>query len=241
MPVPSADISMNAIQMELTWPTGNLNESMVNVVYASSDLSYDNHAGSYHNLAMGLPSMGNKFANFIQTNYTAGTNMNLGNWAGYNHDANVRVNIIINNGSRDDVFVRLLINDNPSPGGPTIFSGTVLANNAANVNIPDFDTGVPAYSAYAGAGGYWLAGELNCPAPSGAVLFTVNAVDVDAVGTGTIRLDYTNNGSPGGPWNLGTGGGGPFSDVLVSGTNPSTFPIDGVSWNKRTAIIITIF
>lgn len=242
MPVPPVNISMNDIQMELTYATGNPNESMVNVVYASSDLSYDPHAGSYHNLAMALPSINQKFANAIQTRFAAGTNMNLGNWAEYDHNANAKINIIINNGSRDDVFVRLVINDNPSFGGPTIFIGTVPANNAANINIPDFDTTMAAYSTYSGSGGYWLAGDLSVPSPSGAVNFTVMGLDVDGVGTGTTRLDYTNNGTPGGPWNLDPGtGGAPFVDVLVSGDNGSTFPSDGVSWNKRTAIIIDFF
>lgn len=240
MPVPAANISMNDIQVELGYATGNSNESMVNVVYASSDLSYNNSAGSYHNLAMALPSLNTKFANAIQTRFAAGTNMNLGNWAEYAHDANARITIIINNGSRDDVVVRLVINDNPSFGGPAIFIGTVPGNNAANINIPDFDTTMAAYSNYSGSGGYWLAGDLNCPAPSGVVNFTVNAVDVDGVGTGTARTNYTTNGTPGGPWNLGTGGG-PFVDVLVAGANGGSYPFDGVSWNKRTSIIIDIF
>jgi hypothetical protein len=240
MPVPTADISMNDIQMELMYATGTPNESMVNVVYASSDLSYNTHAGSYHNLAMALPSMNAKFAAAIQTRFAAGTNMNLGNWAEYSHDANARINIIINNGSRDDVIIRMNINDNASYGGAAIFTGTVLANNAANVNLQDFDTGQAAYSSYSTTNGYWLTADLSVPAPTGVVNFAVSAVDVDNVGTGTVRTNYTTDGSPGGPWNLGAGGG-PFADVLVAGANGSSYPFDGVSWNKRTAIIINIF
>lgn len=234
---------MNGIATELQYGGAYPNTSITGVIYNSSQGSYTATAGSYHNLSMALPGLTDSFATSIEAKYTAGTDMGLKNWAGYDHDATAKLLIIINNGSRDDVFVRLFISDNTTPGGVTIFVGTVLRNNLANVNIPVYDTGVPAFSTYSGAGGYWLSGDINCPTPSGPVLFTVAGIDVDNLGTGTIRLDFTNYGPPpGGPWNLDPGSGGaPFFDVLVSGSNGNPFPNDGVSWNKRTGIIIDIF
>ena len=65
------------------------------------------------------------------------------------------------------------------------------------------------------------------------------AVDTDNVGGGTARLDYS---SSVGAWDLVPAGPntGPFMDVLVAGNNGGGWPNDGVSWNKRTTMIIDI-
>lgn len=243
MPVPAADISMSEIAAELQFGTSITNITMSGILYATSTLSYQSEAGSYHNLDMGLPGLNNKFSNIIATVFNGGTDMSLGNWAEYNHDASVKVNLIINNGSADDVDVRVYINGAAGPGGVPIFSGTVPAFNAGNINLADYDTTVAAFSNYNGSGGYWIFAEMTDITPGGRRCdMRVNSVDVDGtLGTGTARFTYTANGSPGGPWDLNPfTGGGPFMDVIISGDNGNPYPADGVSWNRRTAILIDI-
>ena len=242
MSVPSADIRMGGVATELQY--GSITDiTMTGILYATSTLSYQIESGSYHNLAMGLPGINNKFANVIATVFNGGTDMKLGNWAEYNHDASAKVNIIINNGSSDDVDVRVYINGAPGVGGTPISAGIVPAFNVANINLPDYDTGVAAFSNFYGSGGYWISADMTDMNPGGRPCrMIVNSVDVDAtLGTGTSRFTYTTNGTPGGAWDLNPNtGGSPFSDVIISGDNGAPYPSDGVSWNRRTAIIIDI-
>jgi len=237
MTVPNTNISMNAIATELQYSGGGLSDnSMVNVLFASSQLAYDDHGGSYHNLNMALSGLTDNFATAIEAKYTASTNMGLKNWAGYNHDAEVLLGLLINNSSREDVDCRIEMS------GTTIFNNIVPASNAGNINIPIIPTGIAAFTNFAPTTGYHITATMSVPPfppPSNPAFMSVAGVDTDNVGGGLVRLDYTNNGAPGGPWNLGVGGSN-FSGDIISGFNGNPFPSDGISWNKRTTIIINI-
>ena len=235
MPVPNTNVSMNAIATELQYGAAFADNSTQNVLFASSQLAYDNHGGSYHNLTLSAPGSPS-FATSIGDRYIGGTGMGLQNWCGYNHDAEVLLGLLINNSSREDVDCRIEMN------GTTIFSSIVPASNAGNINIPIINTGIPAFANFAPTTGYHITALMNVPLfPPAAnpAMMTVMGVDTDNVGGGLVRLDYTNNGAPGGPWNLGLGGSN-FGGDIISGDNGSPFPSDGISWNKRTTIIINI-
>lgn len=246
MAIGTTNISMHDISVELKYASLGTNNSMMNMLYDSSQLSYSIHGGSYHNLAMQLGSLAETFQIAIEKQYTIGTNLDLSGWAGYAHNAPVQLAYIINNGSGEDVDVMLYIGDNNNPGsGTRFFSGTIPANNGGNITANPANTGVAAYTNFSSTG-YWISGNMQMVI-SGPPTFTpVNmnvtaAVDLDNVGTGKARYNYTANGSPGGAWGLNPFiGGSAFNDVLVSGVNGSAFPINGISWNKRTSITIDI-
>jgi hypothetical protein len=243
MPIGTTNIKMSDIATELQYAsTGLSDNSMVNILYDSSQLSNNSHGGSYHNTSMGS---GTNFQISIEGPYSAGTYMALKNWGGYNHDIGVNLNYIINNGSGYDVNVRLFLETSPSYGGGfQFFAGIIPMNNMGNVNVANFNTTSAAFSSYYPVGGYWISGDISLlmpPAGRPVNMNVTSAVDTDNKGSGIPRFNYTANGFPGGPWNLDPGsGGGPFVDILASGDNSSPFPTDGISWNKRTAIVIDI-
>jgi len=246
MAIGTTNISMRDISVELKYGSASTDRSMRNILYDSSQLSYSIHGGSYHNLAMLVSSLAKPFKIAIETRYSAGTYLWIGGWAGYDHDAPVQLAYIINNGSSEDVDVMLFIGDNNNPGsGTRFFSGTIPANNGGNINANPYNTGVGAYTAFS-SNGYWISGNMKMVVAGPPVFPPVNmsvtaAVDIDNVGGATGRYNYTANGSPGGAWNLNPfTGGGDFNNVLVSGVNGSAFPTNGISWNKRTSIIIDI-
>lgn len=241
MAIGTANISMDDIAAELQYGTSLPNNSMVNYLYDSSQLAYDIHGGSYHNIGMGIGGTGN-FQQSIEYPYSVGQNMKLRNWALYDHDTTAKVDLIINNGSRFDVDFRIYINDTPAAGSVVVFNAVVPASNVANILLLDFDTTAPAFANFYGGGGYWIVGEINAVSPGGTpVLMGVASADVDNVGAGITRFDYTNDGTPGGLWDLNPNtGGNPFNDVLISGDNGNPFPNDAISWNKRTIIAIDI-
>ena len=244
MPIGTTNISMHDISVELKYLSAGTNNSMRNMLYDSSQLSYSIHGGSYHNLNMLVSSLAKPFKIAIETRYSAGTYLWIGGWAGYDHDAPVSLSCIINNGSTEDVDVMLYIGDNNNPGsGTRFFSGTVPANNGGNVNANPVNTGVAAYTNFSSTG-YWISGNMKMVVAGPPVFTPVNmnvtaAFDLDNAGTGTGRYNYTTfNGT----WDLNpfSGGGADFNDVLVSGVNGNAFPTDGISWNKRTAFVIDI-
>lgn len=244
MPIGTTNIKMSDIATELQYPsTGLSDNSMVNILYDSSQLSYNSHGGSYHNLGMTM-NLANSFQSAIEAPYSAGQNMALKQWAGYDHNIGVNLNYIINNGSGYDVNVRLFLETAPSFGGGfQFFAGIVPLNNAGNVNVANSNTTSGAFGYYP-FGGYWISGDISLLMPPAGRPVTMNvtsAFDTDNTGSGTARFNYTANGFPPGPWNLDPStGGGPFLDILASGDNSSPFPTDPISWNKRTAIIIDI-
>jgi len=244
MPIGTTNIKMSDIATELQYSSSLPNDSMVNILYDSSQLSYNQSGGSYHNLNMGSAT---SFQSSIEGPYSAGQNMALKNWGGYTHDIGVNLNYIINNGSGYDVNVRLFLeNSSGFGGGFQFFNGIIPMNNTGNVSVSNSNTGMGAFSNYYSGGGYWISGDISLlmpPAFRPIMMDVTGAVDTDNKGSGIPRLTYTAHGTPGGPWNLDfSTGGGPFVGILVSGDNGSGgFPNDGVSWNKRTAIVIDIY
>ena len=246
MAIGTTNISMHDISVELKYLSAGTDNSMRNMLYDSSQLSYSIHGGSYHNMNMLVGSLVKTFRIAVETRYSAGTYLSIGAWAGYDHDAPVILSCIINNGSTEDVDVMLFIGDNNTPGsGTQFFSGTIPANNGGNINNNPLNTGVGAYGNFSGTG-YWISGNMKLVAAGPPPITTVNmvvtaAVDLDNVGGATGRYNYTTDGSPGGTWDLNVfTGGADFNDVLVSGVNGNAFPTDGISWNKRTAFVIDI-
>jgi hypothetical protein len=245
MSIGTTNLSMYAIATELNYSGSGLSHiSMVNELYDSSQLSYNSHGGSYHNLGMTM-NLANTFQSAIEAPYSAGGNMALKQWAGYDHDIGVNLNYIINNGSGYDVNVKLYLETSPSYGGYfNFFTGMVPMNNSGNVNVANYNTTSAAFSNYYSGGGYWISADISLlmpPAGRPVNMSVTSAVDTDNKGSGIPRFNYTADGTPGGPWNLDPNtGGSNFLGILASGDNSSPFPTDGISWNKRTAIIIDI-
>jgi hypothetical protein len=244
MSIGTTNLSMYAIATELNYSGGGLSDiSMVNELYDSSQLSYNSHGGSYHNLGMTM-NLANTFQSAIEAPYSAGGNMALKQWAGYDHDIGVNLNYIINNGSGSDVMVKLFLENSPSYSMYfNIFTGMVPMNNSGNVNVANFNTTSAAFSNYYPFGGYWISVDISLlmPGVRSVNMDVTSAIDTDNTGSGLSRFNYTANGTPGGSWDLNPNtGGAPFSNIIVSGDNSSPFPTDGISWNKRTAIIIDI-
>ena len=243
MPIGTTNIKMSDVATELQYAsTGLADNSMVNILYDSSQLSYNPHGGSYHNLSMG--SAGVSFQSSIEARYSVGQNMALKNWSGYDHDIGVNLNYIINNGSAADVSLKLYLENFPGVGpGFAFFNAIVPMNNTGNVNVSNYNTTSAAFSNYYSGGGYWISGDISLTtfAIRPIKMDVTSAVDTDNTGSGLSRFNYTANGAPGGSWNLDPGsGGGPFVGNLVSGDNGNPYPNDGISWNKRTTIIIDI-
>jgi hypothetical protein len=244
MPIGTTNIKMSDIATELQYAsTGLADNSMVNILYDSSQLSYNSHGGSYHNLNMG--SAATSFQNSIEVPYSAGGNMALKNWGGYDHDIGVNLNYIINNGSGSDVMVKLFLETGPAYGMYfNFFTVMVPMNNMGNVNVANFNTTSAAFVNYYSGGGYWISADISLLmlGPRPVNMDVTSAVDTDNKGSGIPRFNYTANGTPGASWDLNPNtGGGTFSDIIVSGDNGNPYPSDGISWNKRTAIIIDIY
>jgi len=244
MSIGTTNLSMNAIATELNYSGSGLSDiSMVNILYDSSQLSYNSHGGSYHNLGMTM-NLANTFQSAIEAPYSAGGNMALKQWAGYDHNIGVNLNYIINNGSGADVSLKLHLEVNPGFGpGFAFFNAIVPMNNMGNVNVANFNTTSAAFSNYYSGGGYWISGDISLAtfAIRPVLMDVTSAVDTDNKGSGIPRFNYTANGTPGASWDLNpVSGGGNFTGILVSGDNGGSFPTDGISWNKRTTIIIDI-
>ena len=250
MAIGTTNIKMYDIAAELQ--AGTTDIEMYNTLYGSSQAAWNLRAGSYHNWNnMALPGLADNFRSAIESKYSGFLDMGIKNWAGYDHDHNVMLNIRINNGNIfNDVQVKLYICDQPNgPGGGgtsiNIFNGTVPMNNAANVTINNYDTGVAAFSNYAGTGfaGYWIWGNIvitPLPGVARPTLLSFTANDTDGVGdiNSCIRLDYTANGSPGGIWDLYLAGA--FNDNIFAGDQGGGWPNDAISWNKRTTFLVDI-
>ena len=237
MAIGTTNISISSIASELQYTSG-ADYQLKGTLYYSSQLAYSANGGSYHNYNnMALSGLTDSFATAIEAKYSGGQNMGLKNWAGYNHDHNVILSIRVNNGnSFNDANVRIWLSTGPTPGATVLVNQVVPRSNAANVILTNYNTGDPAFSTYNGTG-YWLFGDIS-DMGGGAPAMPMNiaaAVDTDNVGSGTARLDYS---SSVGAWDLVNNG--PFFDVLVAGNNGSGWPNDGVSWNKRTTMIIDI-
>ncbi len=237
MPIGTSNISISSIASELQYTSGQ-DYQLKGTLYYSSQLAYSANGGSYHNYNnMALSGLTDSFATAIEAKYSASQNMGLKNWAGYDHDHNAIVSIRVNNGNpQNDVLVRIWITDNPSPSAYQLVNATVPRNNAGNIILNNFNTGAPAFSAF-NTTGYFLYGDIS-DLGGGASNMPMNiaaAADTDNVGGGTARLDYS---SSVGPWDLIVDGN--FMNVLVAGNNGGGWSNDGVSWNKRTTMIIDI-
>ncbi len=237
MPIGTTNISISSIASELQYTSGQ-DYQIKGTLYNSSQLAYSPNGGSYHNYNnMALSGLTDSFATAIEAKYSASQNMGLKNWAGYDHDHNAIVSVRVNNGNpQNDAMVRIWISPNPNPGATVLVNQVVPRNNAANVILNNLNTGAAAFSNFNGSG-YWLFGEIS-DMGGGATNMPMNiaaAVDTDNVGGGTARLDYSTSV---GAWDLIVDG--VFFDVLVAGDNGSGWPSDGVSWNKRTSMIIDI-
>jgi len=236
MPIGTTDISMGNIASELQYTSGDY--QLKGTLYNSSQLAYSANGGSYHNLNMALSGLTDSFATAIEAKYTASQNMGLKNWAGYDHDHNAIVSVRVNNGNAtNDAYVRIWISDSTGPSAWPLVNQVVPRNNAGNVILNNLNTGAPAFSAFNGSNGYWLVGDIS-DLGGGAANMPMNiaaAVDTDNVGGGTARLNYSTSV---GAWDLVVDG--PFINVLVAGNNAGGWPNDGVSWNKRTTMVIDI-
>lgn len=242
MAIGTSNIRMSDIASELHYTSG-ADYQLKGTLYNSSQLAYSANGGSYHNYNnMALSGLTDSFKTAIEAKYTASQNMGLKNWAGYDHDHNAIVNVRVNNGNPfNDAYVRIWISDSTSPSVWPLVNQVVQRSNIANVILTNFNTGAPAFSSFNGSNGYWLVGDISSMG-GGASNMPMNiaaAVDTDNVGGGTARLDYS---SSVGAWDLVPAGPntGPFMDVLVAGNNGGGWPNDGVSWNKRTTMIIDI-
>jgi len=238
MPIGTTNISISSIASELQYSSGQ-DYQIKGTLYNSSQLAYSPNGGSYHNYNnMALSGLTDSFATAIEAKYSASQDMGLKNWAGYNHDHNAIVSVRVNNGNPfNDAMVRIWISDTTGPSVWPLVNQMVPRNNAGNVILNNLNTGAPAFSAFNGSNGYWLFGDIT-DLGGGAINMPMNiaaAVDPDNVGGGTNRLDYSTSV---GPWDLIIDGG--FYNVLVAGDNGNGWPNDGVSWNKRTTMIIDI-
>lgn len=240
MPIGTTNVSISSIATELQYAGGDFLTK--DTLFQSSTLAYNPNGGSYHNYNNMGTAANLSFATAIEARYSGSDNMALGRWMHYNHDINARLNIRVNNGNPlDDVDVRIWISDNPGASSTYLLVGQVVPRaNGANVVLTNFDTGAPAFSAFSGSGGYWIYVEINNITMSGppCMMSVIISDDTDAVGAGLARMNYTANGSPGGPWDLFTQG--PFTGPLIAGDNGGGWPNDGISWNKRTTFIIDI-
>lgn len=233
MPIGTVDISMDGIAAELALGTSFGNNSMFNVLYGISQNSFAQSAGSYHNLAMALPGLTDTFATAIEAKYSANQNMGLKNWAGYNHDENVKLNMQITNNSADDVQCDLEIAANPGAvgSGVVFYSGMVPAGN--NVAIAVLDTGVPGYSTYGVAQAEYV---INATfrdvtlTPTRCFMTVPSAIDDDGVGPDLTRGPYT------GTWDLIVQG--MWNDNIVVGANGWGAGPPFISWNKRTRFAV---
>lgn len=239
--IPSTNIKMDDIATELHLGTGSWGDnSLKSDLFASSINPYNSTAGSYHNYNNMAISGTSSFATAIYTPYNSTNNMKLANWAGYSHDSNVILNIIINNACTfSDVLFDLYISDAPGNYQTSIFNGIVPRANSGNVSLIDYDTGVAAYTYFGSVSqAYWIeAMMIRAMSPNGTPInLNMAGSDTDNVGGGTARTVNATN-----PWDLDPGGNGDFGmSVLIAGNNGSGYPTDGISWNKRTIITLNV-
>ncbi len=238
MPIGTTDIAIGSIAGELQYTVGDT--QIKATLFQSSVLAYSIHGGSYHNYNNMGPSANVAFKNAIEARYSGSNNMGLSNWMHYNHDANAILNIrVTNNSASDDVDVRIWITPNSGAASAFMLVNQVCTRvNGNDVILTNYDTGAQAFSNFNSAG-YWIYGEITSVTSSGlpCMMSVVVSTDTDSAGAGTVRTNYTANGTPGGAWDLNIA---PFTGDLVAGDNGNPFPSDGVSWNKRTSFEIEI-
>jgi hypothetical protein len=178
----------------------------------------------YHNLAMG--STDSQIARIaIYDNYAAGTNFNLGNWASYNSDPNIRLTWTITNNSAENIV----------NGNIYIYDGTTdnlaysynVNNGGGTDNQTDYDTLVAVSTVNTK---YWIRIDANANyigvPPAVGVTGNTTANDTDGVGGGTTRTTVNPL-----PFDQFT----PLaSQIVVAGHNIAT----GIALNKRTSFNI---
>ena len=181
----------------------------------------------YHNLAMGsTDSQTARIA--IYDNYAAGTNFNLGNWASYNSDPNIRLTWTITNNNANNIV----------NGNIYIYDGTTdnlaysynVNNGGGTDNQTDYDTLVAVSTVNTK---YWIRIDATAnyigppPPPGGGVTGNTTAAnDTDNVGGGTTRT--TANPANFNQFNP------LISQIVVAGHNIAT----GIALNKRTSFNI---
>ena len=233
MPIGSTNISMDAIATELMLGTGSFaDNSMEATLYYTSNDGFTPTSGSFHNLNMGLPGLTDSFATNIFNPWAATSNLGLKNWAGYNHDANVMLDVRIDNFSPDDVQYDIELSTNPGAlgTGVSVASGVLTSGNSLVVGF--LNTGVPAYSNFAGGQATYFINayfvDVSIPTTR-CRMGVVSSSDTDGVGAGPNRDNYT---VARGAYDLA--GMGPFNENLISGSAWND-PGQGISWNKRTS------
>ena len=233
MPIGSTNISMDAIATELMLGTGSYADNgMEATLYITSNDGFTPTSGSFHNLNMGLPGLTDSFATNIFNPWASTSNLGLKNWAGYNHDANVMLDVRIDNFSPDDVQYDIELSQNPgSLGSGTIVASGVLTSGNSLV-VAFLNTGVAAYSNFAGGQATYFINarfsDISIPNMR-CRMDVVSSTDTDGVGAGPNRDNYTVvNGSYDLP------GMGTFDANLISGSAWND-PGQGISWNKRTS------
>lgn len=237
MPIPtvgSTDIGIDLVAQALSYSTGNT-KYLWNDLYQTSDYSYQADAGSYHNLNMALPGLTDDFKTAIYNKWFATQNAGLKNWAGYNHDANVMLDMEIYNNSVDTITYQVSVEPTPGMLNPTyqVATGTLAPTQSTIANF--LNTGLPAYSNFAsGTYTYFINFLARDNTRFRCKMRVTTSSDTDAAGTGTTRDDYTSAGNP--DWNLVIQGD--FNMNLVAGNQ---WNVEGVSWNKRTSFKVDFF
>jgi hypothetical protein len=239
--VPATNIMMSDIDQALTYPYGGSNLVMSNL-YAYSDVDglTSTYAGSYHNTLIGVSP--GTFAQNIYINYAAAADMKIGNWANYLHQENVNMNYTFNNTltpGRGDVNVDVWLSDAyGAPMAAPIDSFTVYdaaTPGFQTVTRTNFNSGIDAYAAFSGIGGYYIFLRMMANAvPGNPVNVQVTSLsDTDAVGPNQGRTDWL---TANGPWDLNNvTGQGMFLNTMFCGA----FPFGNViAWNKRTSFVI---
>lgn len=240
MPVPTANISMDAIAVELKIGSSPIqNNSMETIIYVASSLAGSPSSGSFHNLNMALPfPYTDTFKDAIYDKYAAQDDMGLKNWAAYDHDAPVMLDVAIYNNSGDVVQYDLEISDTPGSLGSGVFTNVAsgVLNPSNSLTVAFLNTGVAAYSAYGVHAGLYFINARFIDisfSPTRCFMTVTSSSDTDGVGTGTTRDNYT----------LANGGvhydivPGPFDLNLISGDVWNSLG-DGIPWNKRTSFVV---
>ena len=236
MPIPKADISMDAIAVELKLVGSPIqNNSMDTYIYVTSSLAGAASNGSFHNLNMALPGMTDTFRSAIYDKWVVSDNMGLKNWAGYDHDAPVMLDVTINNNSGDIVQYDIEIFNTPgSVGGGTLVATGSLASGAS-LTVAFLNTTVAAYTAYgSGAGFYFINARFTdiSAFPTRCEMTVTSSSDTDNVGSGLTRDNFTTANAP--LYNIIAV---PFDLNLISGNIWNSLG-DGIPWNKRTSFTV---
>ena len=237
-PIPTADIKISDINVQLGSPGGGFNSSLGDLydfASTSSGLGSAGIAGNYHNLAMGVVVTG-KFAAQIWAVWNSGVYYDLpvGNWGSYYNDANVVLDWDISNDPAfkplDMLTVDLYLSD-AHPTGFLSYVATINLSPGQSSVVTDFDTGIPAYSTY-NTTGYWIYAAISSTSSNAFAKITARS-DTDGVGP---NLSRQNNPSFNGAGvNVGIGGSS-FSGNIIAGNGWAA----QIAWNKRTSFTLTV-